>query len=302
MTILRITKPNEASVRVERRAGNSRENTRLPVEHGRRIVVHTTQRKGLMKRPAAKSLWVVIPAYNEQDWIETTLDALATQSDRDFHLLVVENGSTDHTGEVVRRWFLDHPDVRGEVLVESEKGTGVAADTGFRYAIDHGADWVARTDADCLPAEDWVERIRARSGTIRMIVGRSVARSDDFPISRLKQGFLRVVVALAGLVGKVLPSNRGAGYKRSFVMCAGRNLAIEAVLYCEAGGFPRSRIEEIHEDRELANRVRAITPEFVYCREIVVAASTRRLQHQGLVRTLLWYWDHRYRPSEIDIR
>lgn len=255
-----------------------------------------------MSYPTAERLYVVVPAYNEQDWIEAALDGLARQTDTDFRVVVVDNGSTDETGPVIRRWLAGHPEMDVTVLTEPEKGTGAAADTGFCHAIDAGADWVARTDADCVPAPDWVASIRARSAATRMIAGRSVARNDDFPISPAQAAFLRALYTLAGWFGKLRPANRGPEYRRGYVVCPGHNMAIEAELYEQAGGFPRTSIEELHEDRALANRARTVTADIRPCPDVIVAVSTRRLQRLGLARTLLWYWDHRYRPAEVDIR
>jgi glycosyltransferase involved in cell wall biosynthesis len=102
-------------------------------------------------------LWVVVPAYNEAARIGDTLAALARQTDTDFTLLVVDNGSTDATAELARAFRGPFPT---EVLVEPEKGVGCAVDTGFRHAIAAGAVHLARTDADCLPAPGWVAAAR----------------------------------------------------------------------------------------------------------------------------------------------
>ena len=69
-----------------------------------------------------------------------------------------------------------------------------------------------------------------------------------------------------------------------------------------AGGFPRTAIEDVHEDRALVNAVRRLTRRYGAHREVVVLASARRAHAWGLVRTLGWYADHRYRPDVVDIR
>ncbi|MBW0121323.1 glycosyltransferase family 2 protein, partial [Pseudonocardia sp. KRD-176] len=78
--------------------------------------------------------------------------------------------------------------------------------------------------------------------------------------------------------------------------------AITAELYERAGGFPRTRIQDVHEDRALVNAVRPLTARYGARRDVVVRGSSRRVRAWGLVRTLGWYADHRYRPEHVDIR
>ncbi|MEU8610373.1 glycosyltransferase family A protein, partial [Actinoplanes sp. NPDC048791] len=99
------------------------------------------------------ALWVIVPAYNEAGRIGQTLAALAAQTDTDFELLVVDNGSADDTAAIARAFVAPFP---VHVLIEPEKGVGCAVDTGFRHAIAAGATMLARTDADCLPRPGWL--------------------------------------------------------------------------------------------------------------------------------------------------
>ncbi|MEU7527230.1 glycosyltransferase family A protein [Saccharothrix sp. NPDC042600] len=248
------------------------------------------------------SLWVVVPAYNEERGITATLEALAGQQDADFTLVVVDNGSTDSTVDVVRRFAEEHPELRLEIVHEPEKGTGAAADTGMRHAIGQGARWLARTDADCLPAPDWTARIKAAfDDGLRLVSGRLLPREDE-GLPALQRWVLVAAVEVASLFGKIRPGNRDPRYRGPYVMTAGCNMAITAELYALAGGFPRSRIEDLHEDRALVNAVRLHTRAYGPRRDVVVHGSSRRAQAWGLRKTLAWYADHRYRPDVVDIR
>ncbi|MBB5956832.1 glycosyltransferase involved in cell wall biosynthesis [Saccharothrix tamanrassetensis] len=247
-------------------------------------------------------LWVVVPAYNEERGITATLDALAAQDDPDFTLLVVDNGSTDSTADTVRAYAERRPGLRLVLAHEPEKGTGAAADTGMRHAIDHGARWLARTDADCLPAPDWTARIKAAFDSgLRLVSGQLLPRKDE-GLSTAKRGLLVAAVEVASLFGRIRPDNRDPRYLGPYVMTAGCNMAITAELYALCGGFPRSRIEDLHEDRALVNAVRLHTRQYGLRRDVLVYGSSRRAQAWGLRKTLAWYADHRYRPAVVDIR
>lgn len=248
-------------------------------------------------------LWVVVPAYNEERSIGLTLRRLAEQSDGDFTLLVVDNASTDGTADLVRRFAADHPRMDVRLVAEPQKGTGAAADTGFRRAIARGATHLARTDADCLPHRDWVAAVKRAFGTgLEMVSGPLRPRTDEFRLRLWERRLLPAVVSGAALFGRFRPGNRDPGYLGPYLMMPGCNLAITAGLYERAGGFPRSRIEEVHEDRALVNRVRRLTRAYGLRRDMVVHGSVRRLRAYGLVGTLAWYADHRYTPDVVDIR
>lgn len=241
-------------------------------------------------------LWVIVPAFDEAAGIGATLDALAAQTDRDFRLVVVDNASTDGTADVVRA----HP-MPAEIVDEPQRGTGAAADTGMRHAVARGATHLARTDADCLPAADWTARVRAAFTDLDLVAGRLLPRTDE-GLPGWQRGVLVGAVAVAAAFGRFRPGNRVPGALGPYVMSAGCNMAITAELYGAAGGFPRTRIQDVHEDRALVNAVRPLTARYGYRRDVVVRGSSRRVRAWGLVRTLGWYADHRYRPEHVDIR
>ncbi|MEV4094116.1 glycosyltransferase [Streptosporangium saharense] len=242
------------------------------------------------------NLWVVVPAYNEARGIEATLRALDAQDDRDFTLVVVDNASTDGTAEIVGRHGV-------QVITERQKGTGAASDTGVRHAIANGATHVARTDADCLPRADWVRNVRRAFGDgLEMVGGRLLPRTDEFPLKFWERRLIPFVVDVAATFGRFRPGNRSPEYVGPYVMMPGCAMAITASLYERSGGFPRTAIEEVHEDRALVNRVRRLTSAYGSRRDVVVYGSVRRLRAYGLAGTLAWYADHRYRPDVVDIR
>ena len=84
------------------------------------------------------SLFVVVPCYNEAAGIAATLEALARQSDPVFILLLVDNASTDGTVAAIEAFRAARPKMDIRIAAEPEKGTGAAADTGFRAAIAAG--------------------------------------------------------------------------------------------------------------------------------------------------------------------
>ncbi|GAA2419093.1 glycosyltransferase [Actinomadura vinacea] len=260
------------------------------------------------------NLWVVIPAYDEERSIGATLRRLAEQTDPDFTLVVVDNGSTDGTADAVRAFAATAfattgPATTGpagpriRIVTEPQKGTGAAADTGIRHAISAGATHIARTDADCLPGHDWIAAVKRAFGEgLEMVSGPLLPRTDEFELKLWERRLLPAVIGIAALFGRFRRGNQDPAYLGPYLMMPGCNVAITADLYEQAGGFPRTRVEDVHEDRALVNRVRRLTGAYGLRKDMVVHGSVRRLRAYGLVGTLGWYADHRYKPEIVDIR
>ena len=246
---------------------------------------------------AEPRLAVIVPVFNESSGIRPTLDALLAQTDTDFDVWFVDNASTDDSAAVIASYHQP----RWHIVHEPQKGTGAAADTGMRAAIAAGATLLARTDADCLPRADWTASIRRSLGTLGLVGGELVPRHDE-GLSLGRRILLRAAVELAEAFGRIRPGNRDPEYRGPYMMAAGCNVGIRADLYVAAGGFPRTAIEDLHEDRALVNAVRRLTGNYARRRDVVVFGSSRRVNAWGLKNTLLWYKDHAYRPEHVDIR
>jgi len=251
----------------------------------------------------ANTLWVVIPAFNEAKWIESTLLSLAVQRHTEFTVLVVDNASTDGTADVVRRFADEHRRMDVRVITETQKGTGAACDTGFRHAIANGATHLARTDADCLAHPQWTDAVRrAFASGLEMVGGRLKARTDDYPATVWEKSLLAFLIHAGALAARYRAEHRGPQFLGPYVLCTGGNSAITADLYERCGGYPRTSIEEDHEDRTLMNRVRQVTRAYGRRRDMVVYWSMRRTKAWGMRNTLSWYTDHSYKPEVVDVR
>ncbi len=92
---------------------------------------------------------VIIPVWNGGDRLRSCLAALSTQSlarDR-FEIIVVDNGSTDGSATVAT-------DAGAIVVREATVGSYAARNAGI--AVARG-EWLAFTDADCVPDRYWLE-------------------------------------------------------------------------------------------------------------------------------------------------
>jgi glycosyltransferase involved in cell wall biosynthesis len=93
-------------------------------------------------------LSVVVPAHNEQDYLEPAVTGIIKglrSRNLVFEVIICENGSTDDTAEVARELHRQHPHVRTLSLREADYGR--ALQTGFEVAT---GDLVANFDVDYI--------------------------------------------------------------------------------------------------------------------------------------------------------
>ncbi len=94
---------------------------------------------------------ILIPAYNAEEWIAHTLRSAIEQTWQHKEIIVVDDGSTDRTGEVARHF------VSKGVVVVSTRNQGVSAAENHAFQLCQG-DYIQWLGADDLLAPDKIER------------------------------------------------------------------------------------------------------------------------------------------------
>ena len=199
---------------------------------------------------------VIVPVWNSPELIAKCLTALREQEypAGRFEVIVVDNGSTDHTVEVVRSFA----GVR--LLTEAEPGSYRARNAGLRAAK---GEYVAFTDADCVPARDWL------------------ATLADQALARPEAGIV------AGRIELFAPSGDGSracmDYERIFAfdqaknvannLCVTANWLSPRALLIEHGGFRHDL--KSGGDGECARRIAAAGRGIVYAARAIVHHPVR---------------------------
>lgn len=94
---------------------------------------------------------VIIPTYNEKENIEAIIRAVLglDTDDHRFDILIIDDGSPDGTAGIVKGLIAGEFADRLHIVERSGKlGLGTAYIAGFRWALDHGYDYVFEMDAD----------------------------------------------------------------------------------------------------------------------------------------------------------
>jgi glycosyltransferase involved in cell wall biosynthesis len=195
---------------------------------------------------------VVMPARNAVDVIGDQLAALAAQPDAsDLEVLVVDNGSSDGTGAVARRWADQLPGLR--VLVAAERASpGYARNVGIAAAE---SDSILLCDADDRVDSGWARHLLDALGSADSVAG--------------------LVVSWDGVTTPTLPARRESfAIRFEFLPAFGsNNAAFKKDIWTELGGFDESI--NLAEDVDLSWRIQLAGYTLAFAPEALVFGRER---------------------------
>lgn len=139
-----------------------------------------------MDETAVPRILVIIPTFNESENIPRLLPEVLGQAEG-VHVLVVDDGSPDGTGAMVREMGRNDPRIH---LIErpSKMGLGTAYVAGFKYALANGYDLVFEMDADFSHSPKEIPNFLAKIGEADLVVGSRYTngiRVLNWPMQRL---------------------------------------------------------------------------------------------------------------------
>ncbi len=194
---------------------------------------------------------VVIPAYNAEAWLARALDSVHAQTRVPVEAIVVDDGSTDGTAQVTRRYG---PSVH--YVFQHNAGVAAARNRGIAESTQ---EWIAFLDAD----DEWLPHKTERQ----------LAILADDPRLRWCACTCELVAAGSPAVDGIPDKAAGALGPRaalSFFEAARRQLPLQTSgfivrrsVLTETGGF--DAMLRVSEDRDLWCRIAMSHPELGYC-------------------------------------
>jgi glycosyltransferase involved in cell wall biosynthesis len=177
----------------------------------------TTSAEEPLRGPSRDGVTIVVPAYDEETGIRGVVERLcALEIGVPLEVLVVEDGSTDRTAEVLEELAAEFPALR-VIRHPANRGYGAALKTGFAAARH---EVVMITDADGTYPEDRIPDLLARiDDGAEMVVG--ARRGEDVHIPLIRRPAKAALRALASfLAGTPIPDlNSGLrAFRRELVM------------------------------------------------------------------------------------
>lgn len=211
---------------------------------------------------------LIIPAYNEEDYLPACLDAIMQNvADKALEIIVVDNNSTDGTKDVVSRY----PGVT--YVFEPNKGITRARQRGF---LASRGEILAYVDADTRPPAGWVEQIHEhfeRNRKLACLSGPYSFYDLSGLRNKISNGWFVAARPLYGFTG---------------YMMVGGNFAIRRDALTKMGGFDSS-IEFYGEDVDIARRAKK-QGKVLFSPRFVMPTSGRRMASQGFAKTAAIYF------------
>jgi glycosyltransferase involved in cell wall biosynthesis len=129
---------------------------------------------------------VIVTTYNRPDALSALLNGYLHQDDKDFEVIIADDGSTDEVHKVVADYAKRTPFRLTHLWHE---------DRGFRAAIIRNrgmaataADYVIYTDGDCVPARDFVRQHRRLAEPGCFLSGNRILLSEALTTRALREG------------------------------------------------------------------------------------------------------------------
>jgi peptidoglycan/xylan/chitin deacetylase (PgdA/CDA1 family)/GT2 family glycosyltransferase len=215
---------------------------------------------------------VVIPAYNERDYLLSCLESIKNQDYAgEYEVIVVDNASTDNTAQIARDWG-------AKVVYEGKRSPACARQKGAEVAR---GKIIAFIDADTRAPSHWLSTIvwHFVSEPEMVAISGPYAYCDAGKFSRISSYIGNFFSIITDQLFRKVFGKGGAIW--------GCNFAVRRSALLEVGGFDTS-IKFYGEEYELSLRLKKAGKECIMPR-LFVLTSARRLKRIGIVNQY-WNW------------
>lgn len=151
-------------------------------------------------------LSIIIPTYNVEKYIRTTIASLIVQTQSDFEIVIVDDGSTDNTTKVIEEIIKEEKLYNCSLIKKTNGGVSSARNDGIAAA---SGSFIMFLDGDDYVAIDLVENVykyidENKSDIIcfgcNIVDENQETISDYFKTFKLEQGYMTGVEALNNMI------------------------------------------------------------------------------------------------------
>ncbi|MGN0235013.1 MAG: glycosyltransferase family 2 protein [Paludibacteraceae bacterium] len=101
---------------------------------------------------------VIVPVYNTATYLSRCIESLVNQAYSDIQIILIDDGSTDHSGAIADEWRTKDP--RVEVYYQTNQGQSAARNVGLQHAR---GKYIAFVDADDYIDNDYLSTMLAEA-------------------------------------------------------------------------------------------------------------------------------------------
>jgi glycosyltransferase involved in cell wall biosynthesis len=165
---------------------------------------------------------IIISNYNYARYLKAAVDSVVTQTHKNIEIIIVDDGSTDNSSEVIAQLTIEYPD-KINAIFQANQGQGVAFNTGFAAAT---GEIIAFLDADDVWADNKLERILKEFRTPEIVGVMHSLESIDASGNRIDSDVAKKLGLSEDLAQVVLntgnawsfPPTSGLAYRRSTLL------------------------------------------------------------------------------------
>ena len=225
---------------------------------------------------------IIIPVYNRPGEVEDLLQSLANQTDKEFEVIIAEDGSTVKSDYVCQK-YTEQLDIKYHFKENS--GPGGSRNFGAKQAT---GDYFLILDSDCIVPEKYIKNVRAELTTNPCdAFGGADAAHNSFSDMQKAVNYAMTSLITTGGIRGCKKDGLEKFYPRSF------NMGVKSVVYRALGGFSDMRYGE---DIDFSIRiiaagysVRLFPDAYVYHkRRVNLLKFYRQVFHSGEARIILW--------------
>ncbi|SRR5260221_2739940 len=200
---------------------------------------------------------VVIPVFNEEQYLPVCLDSLMAQKIKADEIIIVDNNSTDNSVKVAKKYPV-------RIVREKQQGITPTRNRGFNEAK---YEIVARTDADTKVPKDWIKKIKKHFNDKNIVAASGPTHFYDLPKQISVKAALNVHKTYFRLMKQIL----------KYDCLFGPNMAIRKTAWEKIKNEVCLDDEKVHEDIDLTLHIRPYGT-ILFDRSLIVSSSFRRFR------------------------
>ena len=203
---------------------------------------------------------IVIPAKNEEGYIDDCLKSIESQTFKDYEIIIVDGGD-DRTMEIARKYG-------AKVIIEKRKGPATARNIGAKHAK---GEILIFADADVRFEQNFLMKIERK---FNRDIGGAICKSCAYDA---KTGKYNILYDLTNIFAWFL-------IKCGLIVTTGSCFIYRKNMFEKAGGFDEKLCTA--EDHDLAKRISKIA-RFEMFNDLTINTSARRANRMGFNKAVL---------------